>query len=269
VRNIKLILAYDGTDFAGWQRQPNVRTIQGAVEDGIQRVTGVDSVVYASGRTDAGVHAAAQVAHFRTASPIPCANLQKALNDVLPPGIRVLSAVQAPENFHARYSAKAKHYRYRILLSPVCSPFLARFVFHYPYALDLLAMARAARLFEGEHDFTSLAAGGQDSGVRSQEPDSEVLDSESGVRRNEETAMVRTVFSSHLRHRKRLSLLNYDVRGNGFLHHMVRSMVGTLLEVGRGRLTPKDIPRILGARDRSTAGPTAPAQGLCLMRVEY
>jgi len=248
MRNIRLILAYDGTDFHGWQRQPAAATVQACLEQALKTLTGAGTQVYGSGRTDAGVHAAAQVANFHTACPIPCSNLRKALNDLLPPTIRVKAAEEVPAAFHARYAAKRKTYRYRILQTATCSPFLWRFVYHYPYPLDHHAMARAARLFQGEHDFTSFAAAG---------------DCE------EEKSKVRVIHRSRFLWRPRTSLLVYEVTGNGFLHHMVRNMAGTLVEVGRGKLEPADIQRILAARDRTQAGPTAPAQGLCLMKVEY
>jgi tRNA pseudouridine38-40 synthase len=250
MRNIRLILAYDGTDFHGWQRQPEVPTLQARLEEALQRLTGVPAQVCASGRTDAGVHALHQVANFQTASPIPCANLLKALNDLLPPTLRVTGADDVPPDFHARYGVQSKTYRYRILQAAVCSPFQWRFVCHHPYPLDRARMAEAAGFFEGEHDFTSFAAA-------------------DGQEDEEEKSMVRVVFRSHFFWRPRASMLVYEVTGKGFLRHMVRNMVGTLIEVGRGKLAPSDIARILAARDRSQAGPTAPAQGLCLMKVEY
>ena len=262
MRNIKLILAYDGTDFSGWQRQPSLPTVQECVENAVKRVTGFQSIIYGSGRTDAGVHAAAQVANFKTDCPIPCPNLVKALNDALPPTVRIKAASDAALDFHARYRAKSKVYRYRILQSSICSPFLSRFVYHYTYPLDHRAMARAARLFEGKHEFTSFAAVGEEQEARSQK-------SETGIAEVEGSEMVREIFSSRITRRRELALLIYDVRGSGFLHHMVRNIVGTLLEVGRGKLAPEDIVRILEARDRAAAGPTAPAQGLCLMKVDY
>ena len=255
-------MAYDGTDFSGWQRQPSLPTVQECVENAVKRVTGFQSIIYGSGRTDAGVHAAAQVANFKTDCPIPCPNLVKALNDALPPTVRIKAASDAALDFHARYRAKSKVYRYRILQSPVCSPFLSRFVYHYAYPLDHRAMARAARLFLGEHDFTSFAAVGEEKEVSSQEPEDRMGSDVNGE-------MVREIFSSRIALRQRLSILIYEVRGSGFLHHMVRNIVGTLIEVGRGKLATKDIVRILEARDRAAAGPTAPAQGLCLMKVDY
>ncbi len=175
----------------------------------------------------------------------------KALNDVLPATVRVLAAQVVANDFHARYAVRSKTYRYRILQAPVCSPFLSRFVYHYPYPLDLARMAEAARLLEGEHDFTSFAA--SDGGDEDEGPKS----------------MVRTLWRSHLLWRPRTSILVYEARGSGFLHHMVRNIVGTLIDVGRGKLGPQDLAQILAARDRTRAGPTAPAQGLCLVRVEY
>jgi len=266
MRNLRLTIAYDGTDFHGWQRQPNVPTVQGCLEDGLMRITGAEVKLYGSGRTDAGVHAASQVANFNTGCRIPCENLQKALNDLVPWSVRIREVSEAAEDFHARYHARAKTYRYRILRAPVCSPFFWRFVEHHPYPLDHRRMAEAARLLEGEHDFTSFAASSRDedddlpgavSEPSSQQPAKHV------------PSMVRIIFSSRLWWRPRMKLLTYEVRGNGFLHHMVRNIAGTLIEVGRGKLAPADVLRILGARDRSLAGPTAPARGLCLMKVDY
>src|SRR5205814_544602 len=158
VRNIKLALAYDGSEFSGWQVQPDAATIQGTLASAIGRITAEKVLPQGSGRTDAGVHALAQVASFTTESPIPAENLVKALNDMLPPSIRVLEANEAPHGFHARHSARAKTYRYRIYRGAICPPFLARYVWHYPYPLNEDAMKAAAALVLGEHDFTSFAA---------------------------------------------------------------------------------------------------------------
>jgi len=255
MRNLCLVIAYDGTDFHGWQRQPRLPTVQSVLEASLARITGKSVKLYGSGRTDAGVHAAGQVANFETECPIPCKSLRTALNDALPPSIRVRSVREVGGDFHARYGARSKNYRYRILQSPVCPPFLSRFVYHYPYSLDCRPMSKAARALEGEHDFTSFA--GADPG-RSGSRDSK-----------QEVSNVRQIFSSRLVRRKDLSLVVYEVRGSGFLHHMVRNIVGTLMEVGNGRRAPGDILSILEARDRSKAGPTAPAQGLWLVKVEY
>ena len=158
MRNIRLLIAYDGTDFHGWQRQPNALTVQECLESAIERILGEKAQVWGSGRTDAGVHALNQVANFKTDCPIPCENLVKALNDALPPTVRIKDAHEVSAKFHARYDVRSKTYRYRILQAPVCSPFLWRFVWHYPFPLDGERMAEAAKLFEGEHDFTSFAA---------------------------------------------------------------------------------------------------------------
>jgi tRNA pseudouridine38-40 synthase len=259
MRNIRLALAYDGTDFHGWQRQPDEPTIQGLMEDTIQKITGEPTTLWGSGRTDAGVHAANQAANFKTMCPIPCANLTKALNDTLPASVRVKEASEVRLDFHARYGAVSKTYRYRILLTPVASPFIARFAYHYPYPLDQKAMRRAAPMFEGEHDFTSFAA----AGGPSEEYDNGAA--QGGTSRGN----TRRLFSSGLRWHGKSSILIYEARGSGFLHHMVRNIVGTLLEIGRGKMRPDDIPRILAARDRTLAGPTAPARGLCLWKVGY
>jgi len=259
MRNIRLVIAYDGTDFHGWQRQPNAPTVQACLEDAVGKLLGERVQVWGSGRTDAGVHALNQVANFKTACPIPCENLVKALNDVLPTTVRIKEADEVPDEFHARYDARAKTYRYRVLQAPICSPFLWRFVYHHPYPLDRVSMAKAARLLEGEHDFTSFAgADGAETPRR-------------GVSTGREAAsgMVRRIYQSRVLWRPRTSLLIYEVRGSGFLHHMVRNIVGTLIEVGRGKLAPQDVFRILKERNRARAGPTAPARGLCLVKVEY
>jgi tRNA pseudouridine38-40 synthase len=260
MRNIRLTVAYDGTDFFGWQRQPTKPTIQGLLESELAAITGVKVALTGSGRTDAGVHAANQVANFRTSSSIPCSNLAKALNDRLPISVRIKDAADVPASFHARYGVAAKTYRYRILLAPIASPFIARFVCHYPYPLDRSAMSVAAGYFAGEHDFTSFAAS---------EGASKISERDDATAGGSRRSNKRTICVSRLLWRPRMQILTYEVRGNGFLHHMVRNIAGTLIEVGRGALEPSDIPRIIAARDRSQAGPTAPAQGLCLWRVEY
>lgn len=257
LRNLKLVLAYDGTDFAGWQVQPDQNTIQGTLATTIERITGEQVLPQGSGRTDAGVHAFAQVATFQTQSPIPTTNLVVALNDTLPSAIRVLSAEEVEAEFHPRACAKAKTYRYRIYRDAICPPFLARYVYHHPYPLNETAMGAAAQLVIGEHDFTSLAAAGSDRTRRIQEAKGD----EDGP------SNVRTIFSSEFR-REGAELI-YEVRGSGFLHHMVRNLVGTFLLSGKGSLMPADIVPILESRNRTAAGPTAPASGLYLVSVEY
>lgn len=248
MRNCKLVLTYDGSDFAGWQVQPDARTIQGTLATAIGRLTGEKVLPQGSGRTDAGVHALAQVATFTTNSPIPTTNMLIALNDILPPAIRVLDVAEATPEFHARKSAQAKTYRYRIYRAPICPPFLARYVWHYPYPLDETAIQEAAQFVVGEHDFTTFAA----------------VDPEIDAPEN---SKVRTIFSSTWERQQ--DEFVYMVRGSGFLHHMVRNLVGTFILVGKGTLKRDDVTRILAARNRSSAGATAPAQGLYLVGVEY
>ena len=211
-------------------------------------MTGEDVLPQGSGRADAGVHALGQVATFATQSPIPPENLVVALNDALPAAIRVLEAAEMPAEFHARKSARAKTYRYRMYRGAVCSPFVARYVWHYPYPLDEHEMQEVAGLIVGEHDFTSFAA----------------VDPERG---REESSNVRLIFNSTWE--RQGDEFVYIVRGNGFLHHMVRNLVGTFLLAGKGTLRSSDLTGILEARSRSAAGATAPASGLCLINVEY
>src|SRR5713226_10375326 len=265
MRNLKLVLAYDGADFSGWQVQPDAATIQGTLAWAIGRVTSENVLPQGSGRTDAGVHALAQVATFATESPIPAENLVKALNDILLPSIRVLEVTEAPPDFHARKSALAKTYRYRIYRDAICPPFLARYVWHYPYPLEESAMVAAARVVVGEHDFTSFAAVDPERVERMAAGENVRT---AGIRTtNIQTTNIRTIFSS-IWTREEEELI-YTVRGSGFLHHMVRNLVGTFLLVGKGTLDVEDVSRILEARSRAAAGATAPASGLYLVEVEY
>lgn len=254
-RNLKIVLSYDGADFSGWQVQPGLPTVQGALAAALERVTGERLLPQGSGRTDAGVHALAQVASctLEAGSAIPADNLVRALNDLLPPAVRVLRVEEAPPGFHARLSAKSKTYRYRILRASICTPFLARYVYHHPFPLDDQAICRAAAWVVGEHDFTSFAA---------VDPEARGEGDESPARSN-----VRGIFSSVWE--RQGEELVYTVRGSGFLHHMVRNLVGTFLLVGKGSLDEAGFRRILEAKDRSAAGSTAPAGGLCLVSVEY
>ncbi len=250
MRNFKLILAYDGSEFSGWQVQPDAATVQGTLASAIGRITGEKVLPQGSGRTDAGVHALAQVATFASESSIPAENLGKALNDSLPASVRVLEVEEVAAEFHARKSARAKTYRYRMYRGAICPPFLARYVWHYPYPLDESAMRDAAGLVVGKHDFTSFAA----------------VDPERG-REDGTVSNVRQIFASGWERQGEEFI--YTVQGSGFLHHMVRNLVGTFLLVGKGTLTRADITRILEARNRSAAGATAPASGLFLVGVEY
>ncbi|MGD0496923.1 MAG: tRNA pseudouridine(38-40) synthase TruA [Bryobacteraceae bacterium] len=240
MRRIKIQVAYDGGGFHGWQTQPGLPTIQGTLEQVLAEIEGQPVHVAGSGRTDAGVHALGQVAAFTIANPIPLPNLQRAVNRLLPPAIRVFSAVEASLEFHPRFDAKAKTYEYRMVRTEVCDPFEWHYAHHYPYPLDEDRMIRLARVFEGERDFTAFAA-------------SDASDAEG-------ESKVRTIFSSALE--RGPGRLLYRVRGSGFLKHMVRNIVGTLIEAGRGNIKDLDV---LPAR----CGPTAPAKGLFLVSVEY
>jgi len=264
LRNLKVILSYDGSEFSGWQVQPDAVTVQGTLASAIGRITGEKVLPQGSGRTDAGVHALGQVMTFVTESSVPTENFLKALNDILPPAVRVLEVSEVPLEFHARHSARAKTYRYRIYREAICPPFLACYVWHYPYPLDEAAMRRAAALVVGEHDFTSFAAVDPEKradhegyeGTRSEEASASISGSN-----------VRRIFVSTWE--RAAEEFVYTVRGSGFLHHMVRNLVGTFILVGKGTLQVDDLTRILAARDRSAAGPTAPACGLYLVNVEY
>jgi tRNA pseudouridine38-40 synthase len=266
-RNLKLILAYDGSDFAGWQVQPGRATIQGTLASAIGRLTGENVLPQGSGRTDAGVHAFAQVATFQTLSSVPTENWVKALNDILPASIRTLEVSEAAPDFHARKSARAKTYRYRMYRGAICPPFIARYVWHYPFPLSEVDMAQAAALVVGEHDFTSFAAVDPERLERLSADENLNHGGHGEARGKAQTTNVRTIFSSQWT--REGDDLIYTVRGSGFLHHMVRNLVGTFLLVGKGSLTSEDFTRILAACDRSAAGPTAPASGLYLVNVEY
>lgn len=252
--NWKITLCYDGTDFHGWQVQPGHATIQGELSGAIERMTGESILPQGSGRTDAGVHARAQVASVELAAPIPPSNLLRALNRTLPAAIRVLNAEHAAPEFHARHSVRAKTYEYRIFRGEICPPWLTRYVYALNWPLNIDKMQCAASLVIGEHDFTSFAA---------TDPDLTTRQSAPPTRENN----IRTIFSSAWT--EEADLLIYKVRGNGFLHHMVRNLVGTFLDAGRGHIAPEDTTAILEHRSRPFAGPTAPARGLFLDSVEY
>ncbi|MGP8243559.1 MAG: tRNA pseudouridine(38-40) synthase TruA [Bryobacteraceae bacterium] len=239
MRRILIRLAYDGGGFHGWQVQPGLPTIQGTLEEILSNMEGRAVQVAGSGRTDAGVHALEQVAAFSIENRIPLPNLERAVNRLLPPSIRILSAEEAAPEFHPRFDATAKSYEYRIVRSPVCGPFEWPYAHHYPYPLDEARMARLAEVFRGEHDFSAFAA----------------ADERDALGRSK----VRTIFSSVLE--RAPGRLTYRVRGSGFLKHMVRNLVGTLIEAGRGNLSAESFP--------SRCGPTAPAKGLFLVSVEY
>ncbi len=237
-RKIRITLAYDGTDFHGWQFQPGLLTIQGILEKIISEIEGKHVHVAGSGRTDAGVHALAQVASFSLDNPLPVDNLRRAVNRLLPPAVRITEAAEAHPDFHARFHAVAKTYRYTLYRGETCLPFEWPFVHHHPYPLNEEWMKRGAALFVGTHDFSKYAAKDDRAADRSK---------------------VRTIYSSELE--RSGDRLIYTVRGGGFLKHMVRNLVGTLIEMGRGNLAHTQIPRKSGA--------TVPAKGLTMVSVEY
>ncbi|HEX9759491.1 MAG TPA: tRNA pseudouridine(38-40) synthase TruA [Candidatus Acidoferrales bacterium] len=262
MRNIKLTLAYDGTDFHGWQVQSSKPTIQGEVTGVLRKITQERITIHGAGRTDAGVHALGQVAHFRTQSALTVEQFQRALNALLPPAIRIVAAEEVGPDFHARWGAVAKTYHYRIFRSRVVPPFDVRYVLHYPYPLDEEAMARAAKLFEGQHDFTSFAASqGNEDDDRERTPTRQIYSCE----------VSRVCRGGLLPARPDLDgdVLLIAIRGQSFLRYMVRKMAGTLVDIGRGKLAVDDIPRLFELRDRSKSGPTLPPHGLFMVNVEY
>ncbi len=247
MRRLRFEVAYDGTDFHGWQVQPGLATIQGVLEEVIGAIEGRPVKVAGSGRTDAGVHALAQVAAVSMENPIPVENFRRAVNRLLPQTIRIQHAAEAALDFHPRFDARRKTYEYRMYRDEVCPPFDRRFVHHYPYPLDESAMGDAALLLEGEHDFGAFAA--------------------SDDRDEASISKVRTMFCSRLARKE--ALLVYRVTGSGFLKHMVRNMVGVLVEVGKGNLTRADVLARLRPGSGIAAGPTVPPSGLFLVSVEY
>jgi tRNA pseudouridine38-40 synthase len=242
MKNYKLILSYDGTDFHGWQRQPKKRTVQGTLEDSLTQITQKKINITGAGRTDAGVHAQAQVANFKASLSLEDDELFRALNSLLPQDVRVTSLERTDLDFHARKMAKSKIYQYRIVNSTNISPFIMRYVLHWPSSLKVQSMREAALLFIREADFTSFSS-------------NRLLDP------------VRKVTRSEL-HKKGNEII-YTVEANGFLRYMVRTMAGTLLEVGKGKLLPEQIEALFRKKERSLASPTAPAKGLCLITVNY
>jgi len=279
--HLKLVLAYDGTAYHGWQVQPALPSIQGELARALHSVTGEAILPQASGRTDAGVHALAQVVSFALHTPIPVDNLHRALNRALPPAIRIVSVEQVPPSFHARYNAAAKTYEYRIFnrfqssAETICPPMLAPYAWNCPWRLDLSALQQAAAHILGEHDFASFAAVDpeQRDNIPTEAPRSEVSTAPVGtIRRifssSWTTSTTDTLITPQLPGALP-ALLIYRVRGSGFLHHMVRNLVGAFVDAGCGRISSADIPAILAARSRSAAGATAPAHGLFLVSVEY
>lgn len=276
----KTTLTYDGTAFHGWQVQPGLRTVQGTMAAAIERISGEQVLPQGSGRTDAGVHALGQVASFALGAPIPGANLHRALNRMLPPDVRILRVEEAAEHFHARHSARRKTYAYRIfprqgllrstgepewtrdteIEDRICSPMVAPYVWDCPLRMEFLELERAAAMVLGTHDFTSFAASGSELAMK-------VPAVEIPGHPETPPTMCRRIDRSEWMVEG--DLLVYRVTGSGFLHHMVRNLVGTFAEIASGRRRTEEIREILLARDRSAAGPTAPARGLFLVEVEY
>jgi tRNA pseudouridine38-40 synthase len=250
MRYFKLIIAYDGTDFHGWQMQSNKPTVQGEIVNVLRRITQENAQLHGAGRTDAGVHALGQIGSFRTQSTLSAGEFQRALNALLPPTIRIVAAEEVGPDFNARWSARGKIYRYRLYRGRVVPPMSWRYVLHYPFPLDEDAMRDASARFVGMHDFASFAAS-----TGSEEDD-------------KERSTEREIYSTELVRSSDGEELVFTIRGRSFLRYMVRKIVGTLLDVGRGKLKPDDIDRLYELKDRSKSGPTVPPQGLCMVSVE-
>src|ERR1700737_2537462 len=251
MRYFKLTIAYDGTDFYGWQIQTNKPTVQGEIVNVLRRITQENVQLHAAGRTDAGVHALGQVGSFRTQSALSAGEFQRALNALLPATIRIAAAEEVGPDFNARWSARGKIYRYRIYRGRVVPPMVWRYVLPYPFPLDEDAMRDAAARFVGTHDFASFAAS-----TGSEEDD-------------KERSTEREIYSTELVRTPDVEELVFTVRGRSFLRYMVRKMVGTLLDVGRGKLTPADIDRLFELRDRSKSGPTVPSQAIVRVGAQH
>ena len=279
MRNFKITICYDGSEFFGWQMQPGKATVQGALVEVASKLTQENVQVLGSGRTDAGVHALGQVAHFKTASEsLDARGFQRAFNALLPASVRVVDAEEVGPKFNSRHDAVAKTYQYRIYRGKILSPFERKYVMHDPYPLDVAAMAEAAKYFEGTFDFTSLAASTGDEELDEKRVTTRAVYSSQFFARSAKFIFGGWIFERRFGGRdwrlRRMRMpredeLVYVVRGKSFMRYMVRKMVGTLLDVGRGKLRAGDIPEIIAAKDRSRSGATAPPQGLYLVSVEY
>jgi tRNA pseudouridine38-40 synthase len=245
MRNIKLLIEYDGTNYLGWQVQPRGPTIQGTLEEKLRLLTGELIQLIGSGRTDSGVHALGQVAHFKTQSQMDIGSMQRALNSLLPHDIVIQKIEEVEEGFHARRHSKSKLYEYRILNRNLRSAIHRGYVWHIPQKLNLMEMRKATRRLVGEHDFSSFRSVGSST-----------------------RTTVRRVIRAEWK-RRQDDLIRFEIEANGFLKQMVRSIVGTLVEVGKGRIDAAEFRKILDSKDRRKAGPTAPAQGLFLKEVKY
>ena len=244
MRNIRITIEYDGKDFNGWQKQPNKLNIQGEIEKAIENITGEKVELYASGRTDAGVHSLGQVANFKTQSKIPIEKMAIAINSQVKNSIRIIKAEEVDENFHSRYNCKKKTYRYVINNSSYGSAVYRNLEYHMPVKLDYNKMEKAIKYFEGEHDFSSFKSSGTSS-----------------------KSSVRTIYKAEIK--KDGDRIIIELTGNGFLYNMVRIISGTLVDVGLGKIMPNEIENIIKMKDRSKAGKTLPPQGLFLVKVEY
>ena len=244
VTNFKAIIQYEGTNYSGWQIQPDRLTIQGILQEALYKITGENINIYAAGRTDAGVHALGQVASFKLAKSMKAEALQSALNSLNPYDIKVIHLSKAADDFNARYNAKRKEYKYQIFTGKILSPFLYRYVYHIPIRFDINKMKEAAKRFLGEHDFSAF---------------------KSAASHCKNTK--RRVYKSSICYKDKM--INYNIEANGFMQHMVRAIVGTLIEVGRGKISPPQIEEIFTSKQRERAGATAPPQGLFLIKVNY
>ncbi len=244
-QNYQLTIAYDGSAYHGWQIQPQGPTIQGTIEKAVSTITRQNCRLMASGRTDAGVHAYGQVAHVLIDTQIPASRLQKGINSLLPPDIAIVDCETVPAEFHARFDAQKKRYRYQIVNTPYPNPIGRQYVWQVFQPLDLIAMHKATDFFIGEHDFKTVESAG-----------------------SPRSHTTRHIFSAKW-NQPRKQHLTFEIEANGFLKQMVRNIVGTIVDVGKGRFQPEDIPRMLAAQNRSVAGQTAPAAGLFLVEVTY
>jgi tRNA pseudouridine38-40 synthase len=245
MRTVRLTIEYDGTNYRGWQVQAMGLTVQGTIEKKLSLITGETIHLMGSGRTDAGAHALGQVAHFKTESRLDVASLQRALNSLLPSDIVIRKTDEVSEDFHARKGARSKVYVYRILNRDLPSAFRRRYAWHIPQKLDLEAMKKGTDRLIGEHDFSSFRSAGSST-----------------------RTAIRRVFRAEWR-KGREGLLRFEIEANGFLKQMVRGIVGTLVEVGKGKIPPEEVEKILDSKDRKKGGPTAPAHGLFLKEVKY
>ena len=244
MRNIKLTISYDGTNYKGWQLQANGHTVQETLEQAVQKVFGKHHRLYGASRTDAGVHAKAQVAHFRTASAIPAGKVPLALNTILPEDVAIIRAEDMPPDFHSRFDAKSKVYRYYVFNSSYRDPFREKYSWRLPYRLNVALMRREAAGLVGKHDFKSFQA-----------------------RDKRERSSVREI--RHIGIAKKASTVMIEIEADGFLYNMARNIVGTLIDLGRGYIPEGSMKKVLEGKDRTMAGPTAPSKGLFLLNVKY